>query len=560
MILPWSQIENNINYYSKVNKRNIYCKNKDYIQHFDNSNYLYILDKNYKKRNICLLILSSDNSIEFYNKLHSICNNEKNNILLVTDFKPDYLPSNISCIVNIKSAQILLEEKKQLNSLINKIIFDSKDIKNKFKLFTFSIIKKLSQNKILDIVDISKKITDSCPNLFIFPERMLPTKRAFLVRGFDLILNLKYHQINSDVLIFGPNNSDLEKIKTSIAGLSNNVFVTPLRRRKVNLFTRYFRNIVVYINNLFSKSTNMKFGSRIVNFSSKHNLSKLENIINKNNYKNIIVTCAWMAPCIKNINDKYGLKNNIIIDTHDVFFYADKFIKGFKYYSSSKQKRLEINSLQLAKKIITLSSRDASILKKYIPDKKIITCMGSFEHISHSGYKFINKLRIGYIGTSNTQNELVINQLLNYWLPEILKIDQSIEFYFAGPCCNLNTLKVSSLDKSKNISLLGFIDNVQYFYDSIDVLFAPIVIPGGINFKSVEAICSGCEVLLSELGRENLPNLDGIYTIKNNSELNRIIKTINLKIKDKSRRHQVSKSAKEYFSYRNAYKELIINL
>ncbi|MGE8458992.1 MAG: hypothetical protein ACN6OY_20710, partial [Pseudomonas alloputida] len=108
-----------------------------------------------------------------------------------------------------------------------------------------------------------------------------------------------------------------------------------------------------------------------------------------------------------------------------------------------------------------------------------------------------------------------------------------------------------------NIEALGFVDNISDFYNRIDVSLNPVIVQGGLNFKSVEAVFAGKHLFTNPLGQECLGPDFPSTIIQNDSDITAFLKTyeFNLKKDVGSRTHNQNK-AKSLFSNKSTYREL----
>lgn len=412
------------------------------------------------------------------------------------------------------------------------------------------------------LFDIAK---EDITTLFIFPERMLPSKRAYFVRGFDLILNLNYNGIPTGCLFLGPNNKDLDKIRESLSIISPYVAGAVLKRGKANFYQKLRNKIEKIIRNKcgINYSPPIRFSERCTIFCTKENyqflLKELSNFVN---IKCVIYTGAWFTPVIKNL--KKLIKNvKWFCDTHDVFFKLDYYANINEvrfFYCPKKEKKKEISMLNSIDGIINISDSDKNDLLEENIVPKTIVASGSFEYCT---YRIIDSKnndtwKLGFIGSNNANNERSINILKESWLPNIIKCKSNIKLYIAGGICNANLTK-ELLDLYKdNIELLGFVSNLRNFYENINVVIAPITVQGGLNFKSVEALMSGCPLITNKLGARCLnKKLKGIYIIEDPLvDFKKIFQGIeNLCWKYESQ--QIRNIAMKYYGNDSAYKELI---
>lgn len=352
--------------------------------------------------------------------------------------------------------------------------------------------------------------------LFVFPERLLPANRAFFVRGLALINALSNQGLTVDVLLFGPNNSDLLKIRESLYAVASNVFVAPLRRSSKTRLTG-IRNRLEYAFRFSNGETApppMRFRDRVRLFCGDSQRLAVEEVLRSRKYRSAIVTGAWFLETLRELplEDR---PRTVYCDTHDVFFVLDEHLAEFSkryFHSRSTEQRAEISSLNQIDRVIAISDSDADNLRQGGVTQPIVTTPGSFGYSKVSVRNRRANISFGYIGTSNGPNQLALDVLLNSWWPTLRSKNPSYCLKIAGAACK--TAQAKLLAEEYDAQLLGYVDSLIDFYASVDVILAPIQVQGGLNFKSVEAIVAGRHLITTPLGSRCIANIPGVWVVK----------------------------------------------
>lgn len=449
-------------------------------------------------------------------------------------------------------------------------IFDGLLDNNKTTL-KFFIMKLLSDN-LAHVYKIDRlgreqplKIdhVDDSDTLFIFPERMLPLSRAFFVRGFDLMSTLNIKGKPVDTLVFGPNNNDLPLIKSCLEIFSPTVTVRALQRSPYSKTQKAIRYVEKKYRSFHHQHHHavIKFSERETLFSSREILDGCIEAIQKKPYKNIIITGAWFHIIAREITNIFP-DIRVICDTHDVFFKLDEDSNKNEHrflYSPIREKRREINALNSMHRVICISKSDYNNLSSYIDKSKLIIEGGCFEHVSRNikNVKVNNKNRMsfGFVGSSNKNNQKCMEEIISNWWPKIVSNCVEANLFIAGSICNTEIAN-SAIQKYDNIKLDGFVSDISNFYQKIDVVLSPIMVQGGLNFKSVEALISGKILLTNSIGVMCVDGMIGAYNIDaENFELifNDIVKAINTP----NISEEIVLGAKKLYGMNNAYNDLI---
>ena len=103
----------------------------------------------------------------------------------------------------------------------------------------------------------------------------------------------------------------------------------------------------------------------------------------------------------------------------------------------------------------------------------------------------------------------------------------------------------------------GFVDDLSGFYNSVLVMISPIIVRGGLNFKSAEALISGRILLTTPLGSECLVGVDsGVVVLRDDlSNIENVVDKI-LTYNAQTDLSFISKSAEKVFGQKTAYYEL----
>ena len=117
-------------------------------------------------------------------------------------------------------------------------------------------------------------------------------------------------------------------------------------------------------------------------------------------------------------------------------------------------------------------------------------------------------LRIGFIGARSTVNALNMERFLKRFSKfEQIYVPPPIEILIAGNVCsNLSAM-------GANVKLLGHVSSVGSFYDSIDVVVAPMSFSTGIKIKIGEALSYGKPVVATRNGFNGFPPTDEYHDL-----------------------------------------------
>lgn len=365
--------------------------------------------------------------------------------------------------------------------------------------------------------------------LFIFPERMLPLGRAYFQRAFNLLISMNRAGVNVDVLLLGPKNKDLQKIQSILSVFSPKVHAFPLSRAKLSFFKQGIREVEKWLAKKGWAVPPYRFGDREAVFDSPSHHILLQEVISSGQYKKLITTGAWsMSGLMKACSGMASVK--IAVDTHDVFFVMDHppgSPRFYPFYRKNWQKRLELSALRAADHIIAISPSDGEALATVDSRLPTVVDSGSFEYAAVlPEIEPVSRHSFGYIGTGNQANMQALSTLTYEWWPAILQSCPDAELFIAGKASTTDLAIELSKKFPNKVKLLGFVPDLSAFYSSVRVMLSPIEIQGGLNFKSVEALVSGRELIVSELGSRCLETSTGVWTITDKTPISLIVSQI----------------------------------
>lgn len=195
------------------------------------------------------------------------------------------------------------------------------------------------------------------------------------------------------------------------------------------------------------------------------------------------------------------------------------FKKIFMYLEFFKLQKFEVNSIKYADKTIVLSKADYSTLKRM-----------SRQDFSHSiipigvpdrGIKKSNNntiLNILFIGTLTWEPN---NAGLIWFLRKVMPIIENttnFHLYVVGknPSDEVTSLCGAYKDK---ITLTGYVDSVDEYYDKCDATIVPLFIGSGQRVKLIEAFSKGMPAISTTIGAEGLEYSNNENIIIANDEI-----------------------------------------
>jgi glycosyltransferase involved in cell wall biosynthesis len=230
-------------------------------------------------------------------------------------------------------------------------------------------------------------------------------------------------------------------------------------------------------------------------------------------YQNLLHSLRPCAALIEYIELAYlidgldrGLRDETLfaIDTHDVMHLRfERFRRAGEPHWVSIDRDEEAGVLRDFDVVAAIQEADATELRAMAPRSNVVTA----RHAPALPWRQSNlnrrdTVRFGFIGVCNAPNLAAARFLLKKVWPHVTTSAVSPpRLTLAGPVCD----GVREMAAGRpNVALLGEIESVNVFYDSIDVLLNPVTFGGGLKIKNVEALAHGIPLVTTSVGAEGL--------------------------------------------------------
>jgi len=197
-----------------------------------------------------------------------------------------------------------------------------------------------------------------------------------------------------------------------------------------------------------------------------------------------------------------------IIDTHDKFsnrhlMLKEKGLTPDFFYTVPSQEAIALNR---ADKIIAIQKKEADFFRTITKTEVYILGHIQAENILEPKVLKTDGLRVGFVGSANSVNTCSLQKFIDIF--EQNEKSNNIKLQIAGSICN----KVKT--KNKNIELLGFVENIDNFYNGVDVVINPLILGTGLKIKTIEALSYSKAVVSTDIGFEGISSTSPLHNIK----------------------------------------------
>ncbi|MDM8119737.1 glycosyltransferase [Succinatimonas hippei] len=208
--------------------------------------------------------------------------------------------------------------------------------------------------------------------------------------------------------------------------------------------------------------------------------------------------------------------NNIlkIIDTHDRM--TDRHLSLIsnnirdEFFSCTKDD--EAKYLLRADIIWARTDNERDFFNEITKSRKAIT-VSHFNNPNFLKKTYQKMQKIGFLASDNNVNAKMVQDFVYSFINNHTAVNLPIEIVIGGNVYkilekNHNFMKIIH---ENNISFLGAIDNVESFYQQVDVVIVPVTFGTGINVKMIEALSFGVPLISTKCGVKGLEIIKSEY-------------------------------------------------
>lgn len=241
-------------------------------------------------------------------------------------------------------------------------------------------------------------------------------------------------------------------------------------------------------------------------------VTAFEESVSDFNPDSILIEYVKLVYLLEGLSSKQRGAVNCLIDTHDILHLRCQQFRerGYCHWIDIDREE-ESKALSKFDTVIAIQEEEAKLISEMIadrnPNSKVIVCGHAPEVPSVA--KTVNEfharneavISIGYLASTNASNAMSIEWFLNeVWQPlskcpsEHSKGAGKVQLKIGGTICQTLELLIAA-NPMGNVELLGHVENLQAFYDSVGLIINPVKFGTGLKIKTVEAIGFGKPVL-----------------------------------------------------------------
>jgi len=278
-------------------------------------------------------------------------------------------------------------------------------------------------------------------------------------------------------------------------------------------------------------------------YFSKATLLEICSIIQRRKIDIVLFESFYTAFYISDVIRNMGVKQ--IFGTENIEFkvykdYVDKvnsLLKPFYAFQTEKIKKEEIGLFKKADLCITVSERDAKVIREYAKKCEIVKNGVDLDEFKFEAPKKKHGKNLLFVGSFSYFPNV---DGINYFYNSVFKkLGDDISLTIVGK-------KVKTLPFVDDPRIIGkeFVPNIANEYENSDLVVSPLRLGGGTNFKVLEAMAKGVPVISLPHRLEGLDIEYGkdIIVVYNDDEF---LDRIKMLLNDFDLRKRISKEARE---------------
>lgn len=192
------------------------------------------------------------------------------------------------------------------------------------------------------------------------------------------------------------------------------------------------------------------------------------------------------------------------LDTHDRLSRRDIYERagldpGF-FYTSLEQ---EMAACKRADVVFAIQDKEA---EHFAASGRPVVVVGHWEPANYrTEQPARGTVTVGFAAAHNKFNKVSLDALLAEVKRTNVLARHGAKLLLAGNLIELAKRGGGLDDVPEGVELVGFVDDLRGFYDSLDLVINPTIVGTGLKIKTVEALARGIPLLSTSIGTEGIP-------------------------------------------------------
>lgn len=398
--------------------------------------------------------------------------------------------------------------------------------------------------------------------LTVFPGPILPLHMGSHQRAFQTLIGLNEAGLYTDALITGHAKMRL-RAEPLLRQVCPRVWHYRNKPRKLPKHLSARRTVEQRWRSMHGQSGDgpLLFEERLVNKAPYSGQKAVRRLVDSGQYHTVILNYAWLDRIRELVPPSVRERIRWVCDTHDVQFVRGATANAGEHrvlVSEDRERELELSILRSFDLVLAISQSDYDVLCKHLDPSKVLLVPTGFDYaLAAPPRPRPGAPRFGFIGSRMDANVKALGVIMQKWWPAVIGRWPEAQLAIAGSICDDPEARDLTF-LERNVRALGFVESLKDFYANVDIVLNPVVVHGGLNFKSVEAVMAGKLLVTTPLGRKCLGNPDLATTVDSGEEL---VRAVQEELEDgeafAARRREAQEAARAVFGDRTANAPLV---
>jgi len=246
---------------------------------------------------------------------------------------------------------------------------------------------------------------------------------------------------------------------------------------------------------------------------NRREIDFVKRVIRKHKPQIVVADHTWMA----DIFDPDFPECLKVILTHDILFERRESFRNMDMESDCEvwDKDFEKALLQKGDVIVTIQDHERQVVKKLLPEKKVISIPCPVDVKLVKGKPKKDNIVI-FVGSNADHNVISLKWYLGEVWPKVVERIPDALMYVIG---SIGSKRIFQNWGDKTVKFLGYVDDIDSYYEMSKVAVIPSIVGSGLKIKLVEALSYGVPCVASEnalVGVEELK--DGVVLCARDSK------------------------------------------
>lgn len=230
-------------------------------------------------------------------------------------------------------------------------------------------------------------------------------------------------------------------------------------------------------------------------------------MIAEGGYRLVVVTFPWMVSLLP---DPLPQGVRLVCDTHDVITNRRRELAEDGDPIGDEALSLAAERAALAKcdAALAISKSDAKLFEETMGLSNVVVQPLTY-HLGEPPLEWRSggrALTFGFLGSDMPANRRALQFIMTRWWPIIERFSPESRLVVAGAISTSGAVSPYVILR-RNVTIAGFVEDLNAFFGSIDVVLSPTIVQAGVNVKNVEALLRRRPVITNTLGAKSLAPL-----------------------------------------------------